>query len=132
MTMIEHEDTILNILKGYNSFFYFAGDNSLSDYYNNKVWGAKEDDEGYMIPTKFLIADKSKDEKRYQELTRIIKSNGTRFMTADDDEEDKAYGYYLNEFKEGIDLEPMTLISEYDLGHVRMYTKEGAGYKGLN
>jgi hypothetical protein len=132
MTMIKHKDTILNILKGYNSFFYFDHNNSLSNYYNNKVWGVKEDDEGYLIPTIFLIADKSKDKKRYQELTRIIESNGTRFMTADADEEDKAYGYYLNEYKEGIDLEPMTLISEYDLGHARMYYKEGLGYQPLN
>jgi len=132
MTMIKHEQSILHNLKGYNSIFYFDHNNSLSDFYNNKVWGSKEDDEGYMTPTKYLIADKSKDEKRYQELIRIIKSNGTRFMTADDDDDDKAYGYYLNEYKEGIDLEPMTLISEYDLGHVRMYHKEGKEYKPLN
>ena len=130
--MIKQEQTILNNLKGYNSIFYFDHNNGLSDFYNNKVWGSKEDDEGYIIPTRYLIADKSKDEKRYQEITRIIKSNGSRFMTADDDDDDKAYGYYLSEYKEGIDLEPMTLISEYDLGHVRMYYKEGGEYKPLN
>tara|TARA_R100000900_G_scaffold26018_1_gene20652 strand:+ start:777 stop:1169 length:393 start_codon:yes stop_codon:yes gene_type:complete len=130
--MIKQKQTILNNLKGYNSFFYFDHNNGLSDFYNNKVWGSKEDKEGYIIPTRYIIADRNKDEKHYQEITKLIRTNGIRFMTADDDEQDKAYGYYLNEYKNDIDLEPMTLISQYDLGHVRMYYKEGLELKPLN
>ena len=71
-----------------------------------------------------------KDHK--SEIREIIKKNGFKFYTTDDDCDSKCHGYYLKNWCDGtktVDFDPMDDFTEADLGHVRMYYKEEGKFK---
>ena len=60
------------------------------------------------------------------EIRDIIKKNGFKFYTTDDDDESKCHGWYLKNWHDGtktVDFEPKDNLTESDLGHVKMYYK---------
>ena len=67
-------------------------------------------------------------------VKEIIRANGVKFYTTDADDESKCNGWYLKNWFDGtktVDFEPMDDFTESDLGHVKMYYKEGGKWKQL-
>jgi hypothetical protein len=68
------------------------------------------------------------------EIREIIKKNGFKFYTTDADDESKCHGYYLKNWHDGtktIDFDPIDDFTEADLGHVKLYYREGGKFKQL-
>ena len=58
----------------------------------------------------------------------LLKKNGTKFYTVDDDDLDKTEGYYYS--KNGIDFEPLDKM-EVDSGHTKLYYYENNKWSQL-
>jgi len=102
---------------------YFFTSYDCRDNITNKTWFHLNDKLSQDEQKKFFKS--IKDHK--SEIKKIIKKNGFKFYTTDDDDESKCHGWYLKNWHDDtktVDFEPMDDFTEADLGHVKMYYKQ--------
>ena len=113
-----------------DSVYFFTSYDGRDVAFKNELWfnlnrNLSEDDR-----MKFLKLVQSYKSK----VKEIIRANGFKFYTTDADDESKCHGWYLKNWFDGtktVDFEPMDDFTELDLGHIKMYYKEGGKWKQL-
>ena len=128
MNLMKIETAILDHRTVDSVYFFTSYD--CRDNFKNRLWfhlnkNLSEDDQ-----KKFFELVKSYKSK----VKEIIRANGVTFYTTDADDESKCNGWYLKNWFDGtktVDFEPMDDFTESDLGHVKMYYKEGGKWKQL-